>query len=256
MVEMGLGYGSECHLLRFLGRHRHQFNEAINTLLQRDGVTGIKDLDWFDVPYWSEPKMKDGEIKSLDFLKNYGDKEWRDYWPDRNPGKRNRKGVPSWDAVGILHFRNKIEWLLVEAKAHESEYRFSSKCCAGDRSLEKIKKALQDTYTNMGAPEELWQQVQGIWLGKEGYQVANRFACLNFFLNVAKPRQGARLLFVFFLNDMFKGKRCPKRAGQWEKLAKEKYRKMGIPLSHRFRHRTHYLFVDVNNGIYFFGKTL
>ena len=31
VAEMGLGYGSECHLLRYLGRHRRRLDQIVKT---------------------------------------------------------------------------------------------------------------------------------------------------------------------------------------------------------------------------------
>lgn len=41
MGEMGNGYGSECHLLRFMGRHRHLLDERILAVLGGDSINWL-----------------------------------------------------------------------------------------------------------------------------------------------------------------------------------------------------------------------
>lgn len=36
---MALGYGSEFHLLRWLGRHRNEFNKNVKNLLNTTNIT-------------------------------------------------------------------------------------------------------------------------------------------------------------------------------------------------------------------------
>jgi hypothetical protein len=62
MAEMGIGYGSECHLLRYLGRHRHVLDQAVCK------VTGADAVDWLDYPFDQSRTWGDGEWKGLDFL--------------------------------------------------------------------------------------------------------------------------------------------------------------------------------------------
>jgi hypothetical protein len=45
MGRMGLGYGSEFHLLRYLGRHRRYLNRAI------EDKFGGRVLDWLDFSF-------------------------------------------------------------------------------------------------------------------------------------------------------------------------------------------------------------
>ena len=62
MAEMGDGYGSECHLLRFLGRHRERFNEMVSAKIGSDAVR------WIDFHFDRNKRWMDGERKGLDFL--------------------------------------------------------------------------------------------------------------------------------------------------------------------------------------------
>lgn len=112
-------YGSEWHLLRYLGRHRHRLNERVRE------ATGTDVLHWTDHPwnpsgqpaYFDGPRL-DAEWKGLDFLA--GDiaarREWPNFWPQSG-------NVPNWDAIGWLRAGTQVELLLVEAKGHLGELR-------------------------------------------------------------------------------------------------------------------------------------
>ena len=249
MGEMQIGYGSEWQLFRLLGRHRKLWNLAVRQVLERDEVGGITAIEWADFPFSAKTKTKDQEIKGMDFVP---DKltEWKAYWPDSEAGTPDREqGVPTWDAVGHIHFAAQMpsEWVLVEAKSHESELTHSSPCGAKlTSSIEKITKALEQTYNAMGCTELPWANATDTWLQIGCYQIANRFACLHFLRNVVKIP--ARLLFVYFLNDPYKGVLCPTSPSAWKHDLLNLYGRMYIPLTHSFKDFTHYLCMDVANG--------
>lgn len=45
MADMSAGFGSECHLLRYLGRHRNLLDQRVLNLTGADTVT------WLDHPF-------------------------------------------------------------------------------------------------------------------------------------------------------------------------------------------------------------
>ena len=112
MGEMGYGYGSECHLLRFLGRHRRLLNRRIL------GVVGGESVDWLDLGFKPSKAWPDAEIKGLDFLPqdHPARAAWKQWWPQG-------RGIHNWDAVGQVRFGDVEEWLLVEAKANMEELK-------------------------------------------------------------------------------------------------------------------------------------
>ena len=69
MAEIGYGYGSECHLLRFLGWHRNELNAHVRKAI------GCKEIKWLDFGFDSRKhRWPDAEIRGLDFLiKGTGD---------------------------------------------------------------------------------------------------------------------------------------------------------------------------------------
>gem|GEM_PF-696487 len=249
MSRIGYGYGSECHLLRWMGRHRKQLNAEVTRALRLD-VIG---LDWVDFSFNPSRTWADEEVKGVDFLRGEKDWDgydaaWRAYWPDPDSGHPLRQRIHSWDAIGRISLRGGAsEWLLVEAKAHEKEFLGypTTACQAGGDSLTTIVRALTETADHMGVPHDA---VESTWLGVGCYQVANRFATLNFLLNRARPPQPARLLFLYFTHDSHANWRCPSSASEWRKLIAGMYARMSIPRNHGLADRTHYLFLDVAPG--------
>lgn len=95
MGLMGIGYGSEFHLLRMLGRHRAQFDRELLARLKADNLPA-ESVEWLDSPFNPKGKTRDGEWKSVDFLADKGGEDWKRFWPDKRAGQPNRDGVPSW----------------------------------------------------------------------------------------------------------------------------------------------------------------
>jgi len=89
MGEMGYGYGSECHLLRFMGRHRHLLDQRILA------VVGGDSINWLDFGSNARKPWLDAEIKGLSFLPKADTVHiaWKRHWPQG-------RGIHMWDAVG------------------------------------------------------------------------------------------------------------------------------------------------------------
>jgi hypothetical protein len=52
MAKIGYGYGSECHLLRWMGRHRKAFDK---TMLNTVGTSSNeKEIEWLDFGFSKE----------------------------------------------------------------------------------------------------------------------------------------------------------------------------------------------------------
>jgi len=241
MGDMRLGCGSEWQLLRMLGRHRTNFNRLVLARLAEDRVQSAGSIEWWDAPFDPRNKLKDGEWKSVDFLPDHGGQPWRTYWPDPRAGVENRNGAPSWDAIGRLHRNNEAEWLLVEAKAHEEEVSGGT-CRAGDSSRPKITDQLRQTYLYCGGDVAGWSKAEAVWLG-DGYQMANRLACLRFLVENQLP---ARLLLVYFVCDEFPGQKCPEGELRWNEVVAALQARMGLPKDHHLRDRVHYIFPHVS----------
>src|SRR5688572_13190194 len=123
MANIGYGYGSEWHLLQYLGRRRAAFTRAVET------ITGCADLEWRDHEEWVDPQgaLKVRELRGLEFLAPTDPvrREWERQWPQAG-------NVHNWDAVGRGAANEKGSWILLEAKAHTGELTSSCSAKAAD----------------------------------------------------------------------------------------------------------------------------
>jgi len=198
---MGKGYGSEFHLLRYLGYHRHDLNRAV------EQKTGGRVIEWLDFAFGGKGKP-DREWTGVDFVDSESDVKsaWLKFWPQSG-------NVPNWDAVGRLESNSGTEYLLVEAKAHVEELQ--SSCGASEKGgMDVIRKALIGTIKTNSYTADVDE-----WLSPY-YQYANRLAHLHFLLQHNIP---ARLVFIYFFGDNGGGKtlsngkppKCPKNEQEW-----------------------------------------
>jgi hypothetical protein len=232
MALMGSGYGSECHLLRCLGRHRELFDEKVLDAVGGDAVA------WLDCDFDPHADWLDRELSGLDFLS--GDdparREWASHWPQRgNP--------PNWDAVGRIRCDGSDEWLLVEAKANVQELASSCRAKEGE-GRRRIEATLAGARAALGAPADR------DWLNGY-YQYRNRLAVLDLLNRNHAP---ARLLFIYFLGDRGSeeageggryARTCPADAAGWRKALDQQRAHVGLPPNHALSGRVHELFLDV-----------
>ena len=135
MGKMGKGYGSEFHLLRYLGYRRAELNRQV------EKETGGRVLEWLDFATASNQKHHylDVEIKGMEFLetRHPARTAWKEFWPQTG-------NVQNWDAVGRLQSGSQVEYLLVEAKGHVEE--LTSYCGASEEGgLPTIRDAFEET---------------------------------------------------------------------------------------------------------------
>jgi hypothetical protein len=224
MAVMGNGYGSEWHLLRFLGRYREHLNREVQSVIGCDSIT------WLDSPFPSA-NGSDREWRQLDFLPLASDarRDWTVRWPQSG-------NVPNWDAVAQTQTRDQREWLLVEAKANAPELR--QPCQASDKAggLTRIRTVFDYTKHVLGVSPA------ADWL-KPYYQYCNRIAILNHLLEHQVP---ARLLFIYFAGDVFPGGReCPGDAAAWGQMLMEMDRHIGVSSNNPIKSRIHRVFLPV-----------
>jgi hypothetical protein len=224
VAEMGMGYGSECHLLRYLGRHRKLLDQRVSE------AVGTSIVSWLDHPFDRSKTWLDGELKGLNFLAPDDPvrDEWRHVWPQSgNP--------PNWDALARIGREGASEWLLVEAKANIQELQSSCQASsAGGRSL--IARTLTATKDALGAPADR------DWLNGY-YQYCNRVAVLEF-LN--RHHVASRLLFIYFMGDKGDTNRVyPADVTGWRAALEAQSTHVGLPQAHPLSDRIHKLFLDV-----------
>ena len=224
MGRMGDGYGSECHLLRFMGRHRYLFDQQILA------VVGGDSINWLDFGFNPNGTWPDAEIKSLDFLPegHAARAAWKGFWP-------HGRGIHNWDAVGQVRFGDIEEWLLVEAKANLEE--LCSDCGATNpTNRSKIDRALAETKRVLDVPEDR------DWLNGY-YQFCNRVAVLYFLNQHGVP---ARLLHLYFLGDRGDPRRtCPYDEEGWQEALRAQEEHVGLPAGHKLEARIHKLFLPI-----------
>jgi hypothetical protein len=165
MSTIGYGYGSEWHLLRWLGYHRDELSRRVAEELRADRV------EWRDGEFNVHPRGAfdiDHEWVNLGFLEagHPARQAWRATWP-----RASGSVGPHWDAIGLAHFGDRAEWILVEAKANLREVQ--SDCAAHSAaSLEMIRAAFAVAGPSFGVDDT------STWL-RGHYQFANRLTALR-----------------------------------------------------------------------------
>lgn len=226
MASMGHGYGSECHLLRWMGRHRRAFDAAVCAALGKtDGP-----IDWLDAGFDPNSPWPDRELKGLEFLADAGVRgEWDGWWPTSGNSQ-------NWDAVGWWGDPAGKQPVLVEAKAHVGE--LYSECGAkphGGRP--RIEQSLRETAQGLGVADI------APWM-KPHYQFANRLAVLHFLHARGYP---ARLLLIYFVGDrQFPSRQSPKTVGEWAQPLAAQKAEMGLPATYALSRFVHELFLHVS----------
>jgi len=227
MSEIGYGYGSEWHLLRYLGYHRQELSAAVAA------STGASQVDWLDFPFDKRRRFLDAEWEGIRFLEPSRVPEaWGRFWPSSGSQQ-------NWDVVGQATFPHGKEWLLVEAKAHVVEMRSD---CHAEKEESKclIAKALDATKKATAVP------VSCNWL--EGhYQYANRLAALHFL-----HTQGikARLVMIYFMGDRHSSASttCPASEQEWESAIQAAEKHLGLTGKSELESCVHKVFLPVCPG--------
>jgi hypothetical protein len=180
--------GSQKWIQKLIKVKPNLLNSPIRTQL---GLQGTERITWLS------PLAHDeyAEYQDQAFLDLLGIKltnvSLSDFWPSRGP---------VWDGLGKSDRGNVF---LVEAKSHISEV-LSPRTGAGEKSLRKIKKSLNETKTFLHSNSEHdWSSVF--------YQYTNRLAHL--YLLRALNQVPAYLIFLYFVND--KDMNGPRSVDEW-----------------------------------------
>lgn len=204
---MGLGYGSEFQLMRFLGHHRNYLNQLIHDATQISGT-----IEWLDFPVYENRCSGDGEWKGIqcfEQLHNYQNikAEWEKFWPQRGNSM-------NWDGI----FKIDDTWFFVEAKANRDES--FQKCSAGSiESINKIKVSLHLTQQWLNATPSTE------WIETNCYQLANRLAFLYFCEQCGIK---AKLVYIGFVKGYRRKKDEVQTAEEWMDIWKEEMKILGL----------------------------
>ena len=218
MGDMALGYGSEFHLLRWLGRHRRLFTEKVCEAAHK----GWKHIDWLDFGFADGRLVPDSELCGIEFLREadrpvvekelFTNRQFK--WPSVN-----RKFLMNWDAVGIA---DDGTYILAEAKAHTEE--IGGKCKAkSKKSQDQIELALSLPMSCFGVKSDV------NWIKSDYYQLANRLYMVTLLEEVCKLK--AVFLYVLFTGDHFPGRckaTCPETKEGWNKVLDDEYQGLGL----------------------------
>ena len=93
MAHIGDGYGSECPLLRWMGRHRKLFDQRVGGSVGMPGST----VNCMDFGFVERNPWPDSELRGLEFLYDILNlkAKWQEFWP-------TGRGIHNWDAVGWI----------------------------------------------------------------------------------------------------------------------------------------------------------
>jgi len=228
MSKLTQFYGSEWHMLRMLGRHRHWFTQQVEA---STGLTGVTWRD-FDFTEGVARNHGDAEIKGLNFLPagHPARSGWNTWWPQSG-------NVHNWDALGECQVDGSSEYLLVEAKANIGELRQSTgaKSSKYGGGLELIEQRLAETQRAVGLSEpKVWTTPY--------YQYANRLALLHF---LQQQGVSARLIFVYFNGDTNPGAICPATTSAWRAALDDMKTQLGLTGQSALEQRVYEVFVPV-----------
>ena len=240
---IGYGYGSEWHLLYYLGRRRAAFTRRVQEKV------GCVHLQWCDHEEYVEPTpvrgtglLKVRERRGLDFLAPCDPvrQEWERQWPQSG-------NVQNWDALGKATRDGKTAWILLEAKAHLAELTSSCAATAED-SVRRIREVLDQTRRELGVTG------QTDW-SRDFYQYCNRLALLHF---LRTHGVDAHLVFLYFTGDRMDlggtGRQCPATSDEWGDALKRQDEHVGLPATTPIQHAVHLMFLPayhakVDDGI-------
>lgn len=231
--KIGYGYGSEWHLLRYLGYHRKLLNNQIKN------KTDLEITKWLDFKFSGKNVSleHDKEFEGLEFLNEKQHLEvkskWREFWPSSGSQQ-------NWDAVAKAMDSGNESYVLVEAKANLQECR--SICHAKpisenggrDKILNTMKEVMNSFTKSMNVDTEKW-------LNKY-YQYANRLAVLHF-LN--KNGINTNLLFVYFIGDKNPNNYCPESEEKWIKMNSDIHIHLDIDLGSPLMKKVKHLYLPV-----------
>ena len=198
--KLALGYGSKYQLLRMLGWHRNEFN---NALAQSANISS--NINWLDFRF-NGPEDK--ELLNFDFIESVKT-EWRQYWACGPAGL-------NWDAVGITEDGT---YVFVEAKANIDEMK------SAPGGIEKSKNSNNQVIAKVINKYGVSKTAED-W-NRDIYQLANRLVAIDFLIEKGIK---AILVYVLFESGYEFNSPCNKSVSkeEWIKTIKNEFNKAGI----------------------------
>ena len=227
MSKLHSEYGSELHLLRYMGRHREELDRLVGAAI------GGEVVRWLDFAFARGNTPPDAEPKGIAWSSPDADRSraWREFWPVTGEQM-------NWDAVGEATVKGKRAWLMVEAKGHlrELESNCGAKPATQKGGRDQIEMTLNEVKNELGVEHKR------SWLLRY-YQYCNRLAVLHFLRRQNIP---AEMLFVYFTGDTpSKSRQCPRNAQGWAAALRVMHEYVGLPEDSGLRGHVHQLFLPV-----------
>jgi len=234
--KIGYGYGSEWHLLRYLGYHRKLFNNQIKN------ETDLEIINWFDFKFSGKNVSleQDEEYEGLEFLNEEQHPKIKDKWGEFWPSSGRQQ---NWDAVAKAMDSGNESYVLVEAKANLKECKSicHAKPISENGGRDKILNTMEEVINSFTKSKNVDPEK---WLNKY-YQYANRLAVLHF-LN--KNGINTNLLFVYFIGDKNPGAYYPDSEEKWVQLNTDIHQHLEIDLDSPLLKKVKHLYLPVQHS--------
>ncbi len=214
-------YGSEFHLLRYLGRHRAYLNARVLETIGADAIA------WIDFHFDRRASGADDELKGLEFIEDPDTlAAWAQVWPGGSQSL-------SWDSVAQLRTGEASSFLLLDACSSIGD--LASSCQASNGKREQIQAALEHTRERLDVPAEC------DWMNRY-YGLASRLAALAF---LRERGIDAHFMRLYFVGDEHPRHHCPQSSEEWKEVLVEQSQQIGLPPGHSLVGRIHELFLPI-----------
>lgn len=212
-------YGSEYHLLRYLGRHRAYLNARVLE------TTGADSIGWIDFHFDRRISMPDEEIKGLEFVE---DPDVLEAWSEAWPG-----GCQSleWDSVAQLYSGETPSFLLLDVCSSVDE--LDSSCQASNGNRDRIRATFDRTQMALDvSPDRDWMS--------HYFGLTSRLAALAYLRSRGIE---AQLLRLYFVGDDHPRHACPQTPEDWKAALDAQAQHIGLPPAHPLSAKIHELFL-------------
>jgi hypothetical protein len=178
---------------------------------------------------WVSPLGDELECWNLRFLQKLDlldwEKEFRAFWPFSG------MGTPHWDALATVQTNQGPGIVMVEAKAHLSEFDKPGDATGAESvaSLTKIRQACANARSFYGVRPTIppWET--------RYYQVSNRLTHL--WWTYAVPKRPTWLVWVLFTDDRDTWASDSRSAHEWSKTYARVLREVGLSTGHKLEDR-------------------
>jgi hypothetical protein len=215
--------GSLRHTWWYVNREPDLLSAVVFTALPSLAQEAVGDITWVS------PLGDELECWNLSFLTKLDlldwEREFRAFWPFSG------MGTPHWDALATVQTNEGLGVIMVEAKAHLSEFDKPEDATGAKSmdSLAKIRKGCADARSFYGVRPTIpaWET--------RYYQVSNRLTHLWWMHAV--PKRPTWLVWLLFTDDNETWANDSRSAHEWSKIYARVLREVGLGASHKLENR-------------------